>query len=210
MKINNVLIVEPHPDDGVIGCGGTIAKLIRENPKINVLDMYFCPCYEDKRNKNNLEEHIKSLNILGIKEIIYAGKMPRNEYLETHKQECRNILYEIRERINPEIVFCPTPHDFHQDHRIVTQSCKTIFRDISCIFGYEVIRSVTPSFNPNMFMVLNKSDVSKKIRALKEWKSQIGYRFYFRKNNFIANMRYRGIQAKTEFAEGFEIMWVRI
>jgi LmbE family N-acetylglucosaminyl deacetylase len=210
MKINNVLIVEPHPDDGIIGCGGTIAKLIRENPKINISDIYFCPCFEDPRNKGNLEEHIKSLNILGVNEILYAGEMPRNEYLETHKQECRDILYRIRESYCPEIVFCPTPHDFHQDHNVVTQCCKLIFKDTSCIFGYEVIRSVTPSFKPNMFAILNKSDVSKKIRALEEWKSQLNYRFYFNKNNFIANMRYRGIQAKTEYSEGFEILWLRV
>jgi hypothetical protein len=61
-----------------------------------------------------------------------------------------------------------------------------------------------------MFAILNKSDVSKKIRALEEWKSQLNYRFYFKKNNFIANMRYRGIQAKTEYAEGFETLWLRV
>jgi LmbE family N-acetylglucosaminyl deacetylase len=210
MKVNNVLIVEPHPDDGILGCGGTIAKLIRENPNINIYDVYFCPCHEDPKNKGNLEEHIKSLNILGVKDIIYAGTMPRNEYLENHKVECRNVLYDIRKKYNPELIFCPTPHDFHQDHNVVTQCCKTIFRDTSCIFGYEVIRSVTPSFKPDMFMILNKSDTLKKIKALNEWKSQIGYRFYFHKNIFIANMRYRGVQAKTEFAEGFEILWMRV
>jgi N-acetylglucosamine malate deacetylase 1 len=210
MKINNVLIVEPHPDDAVIGCGGTIAKLLRENPNINVYDMYFCPCHEDRRNRGNLEEHIKSLNILGVKEIVYAGTMPRNEYLEIHKQVCRNILYEICEKIKPDIVFCPTTQDFHQDHNVITECCIMIFKDTSSILGYEVIRSVKPTFSPTVFMVLNESDVSIKLKALDEWKSQLNYRFYFKKETFLANMHYRGTQAKTKYAEAFETIWVRI
>lgn len=210
MKVNNVLVIEPHPDDGIMGCGGTIAKLLRLNPNINVYDMYFCPCIEDPKNKGNLDEHKKSLQILGVKEIIYAGTMSRNGYLETHKQECRDILYNIRNRVDWDIVFCPTPHDFHQDHNVIPECVLTIFRETSSILGYEVLKSVKPSFTPNVFITLDKEDAEKKLDALRVWKSQIGYRYGFDINIFEITMRNHGHKVKVEYAEAFELLWGRV
>ena len=207
MKV--VLMVEAHPDDGILGCGGTVAKIIRKNPRVILLNAYFIPCLEDPKNKGNLEEHQKSLKILGIQNI-YAGTMARDGYVENNKQECRNILYNLREKYIPDLVLCPTPHDFHQDHATISECCQTIFRDTSTILGYEVLRSVRPTFQPTLFVDLACSDWNKKMAALEVWKSQFGYRKFFNKEKFNAHMRMRGTQSNTEFAEAFEVLWAKL
>ena len=83
MKLNfeRILIVEPHPDDGIVGAGGTIARIKRENPTCQIKLIYMSPCTEDPKNKGHIEDHRKVCKFLGIDEVIEES-MPRDSYLE--------------------------------------------------------------------------------------------------------------------------------
>jgi LmbE family N-acetylglucosaminyl deacetylase len=203
-----VLIVDAHPDDGEISAGGTIARLVREGHEVRTV--YFCPCTEAKENKGHLGDHKRACNILGIVEIIKYD-YPRDGYLEVHKQEIRNELWKIRELYQPDLVLCPSPHDFHQDHCSIADCCLTIFRDTSTILGFEVMRSVTPDFKPTLYILLTEEDLSLKMYVVDAYKSQMtGRPYFFSRQKFLAQVIYRGTQAKTEFAEAFEVLWGRL
>lgn len=202
------LLVSPHPDDVEIGAGGTIARLKRSG--WTVWEIYFCPCWEDPKNVGHLEDHRKVVAALGIDNLIEL-KFPRDGYLETHKQEVRDILWKLKKKFKPTLVLCPSPHEFHQDHAVVAKCCQTIFRDTSTILGYEIGRSNLPDFKPNCFIILTEEDVQTKLKALLLYKSQLKNRAYFFNSKvFESTLIVRGAMAKTKWAEAFELLWGRI
>jgi len=203
-----VLIVSAHPDDAETACSGTISRLMNGN---NVIwSVYFSSCTEEgTKNLGHLNDHKKVCRFLGIEKLIEYD-FPENK-LENCKQGIRDLLYRIREEFKPDIVFCSTINDFHQDHRAIADCCVTIFRDTSTILGYEVLRSITPDFKPNFFIILSQHDFEKKCKVISMYKSQCKNRSYcFSVEKYAAQMRTRGTQAKTDYAEVFEMVWGRI
>lgn len=205
-----ILLVEAHPDDATISCSGTLIRIKREHSDWQIKLVYFAPCTEAPENAGHIEEHKKACEMLGIDEVI-TYDFPRDGYLEVHKQEIRNILWKLRELYQPDIVLCPSIHEFHQDHRAVADCCLTIFRDTSTILGFEVIRSSTPDFKPNMLVTFGYDIAREKLDIIGEYESQLKARpYFFSKAIFMAHMKMRGTQAKALYAEAFEVMWVRI
>jgi LmbE family N-acetylglucosaminyl deacetylase len=203
---NKVLVVEPHPDDGFVGAGGTLSRLIRENPKCSIWDTYMCPCLEDPRNEGIISEHKKSCDILGIENII-PNTFPRNNYIENNKQIIRDILYELKAKFQPELVLSPSSNEFHQDHKEIANCILTVFRNDSLIWCYEIPRSTSTNFKPNIYISLMESDVNKKLTALNCWKTQFKARGNFFYNDaFRASLVYRGLQSNTQWSECFEVI----
>lgn len=202
-----VLVIDAHPDDGEASAGGSILRFVREGHIVS--EVYFAPCMEDPKNVGHLSDHSNVCKALGISEVIsyqYA-----RDRLEEHKQDIRNQLWVLREKIQPDLVLCPTIHDFHQDHVTIAECCLTIFRDTSTILAYEVLRSSTPDFRPNYFIVLTEEDVKKKLDALDLYIAQKKARPYASSRvKYEAHTRMRGVQAKTDFAEAFELVWGRM
>lgn len=204
-KPNRILLVSAHPDDAETSSGGTIVRFKRENVNVTVWSVYFAPCNEDIKNEGHIEQHKQVCKKLKIDNLIQFNY--KRDTLELYKQEIRNDLYEIREHFKPDLVFCPSLSDMHQDHKAVAECCLTIFRDTSSIFGYEVLRSVGSNFKPNVYVILETEDVLKKMEAIKLYKSQIKNRpYFFSEEAFHAQMIMRGVQAKTLWAESFELI----
>ena len=202
-----VLIVEAHPDDGVAACGGTICKMIEQGFKVKMI--YFCPCDEDPKNVGHLEDHTRALKILGLSEA-QGYKIPRDT-AENHKQEIRDILWKIKGEYAPQLVICPTPHDFHQDHRVIADCCLTIFRDIATLLGFETWRSSNHEFHANLFVGLEERHVDIKLRALSQYRAQLENRGKsFKLGVFQAGMVARGAQILESHAEAYEFLWGKI
>lgn len=196
-----------HPDDAEVSCGGTINRL--RTPENEIWSIYFCPCTEDPKNKGHLKDHQRACKLLGIDKVIEEAFFVNR--LEEYKQEVRDILYKFREEYNPDLVLCPSIHDLHQDHKTVAECCLAIFRDTSTILGFEVLRGIGPKFTPILYVILTHLDVEKKIEAIKCYKSQLrGRPYFFTVENFLAQMKMRGVQAKSDWAEVYELMWGRV
>jgi len=197
----NILLVSPHADDSELGCGATISKL---RTSATVWSVYFAPCTEDPKNVGHLEQHRKAVQLLGIDKLI-EHSFPVN-ILEKYKQEIRDILWKLKEEFHPQLVFCPSLNDFHQDHKAVADCCQTIFRH-SIILGYESVASC-PNFSPNIYVKLSKSDVERKMKAVECYEAQLRFRSsYFRKDAILAQMKLRGAQLRVKWAEAFELIW---
>ena len=194
-----ILLVEAHPDDIVWGCGGTIAKLKEKNQFASIS---FTTCNEDPLNKGITEENMKALNFLGVTEM-KQKEFPRRT-LFLHAQEVRDTLFELKLDYQPEVIFCNSPHDLHQDHAIIGECCKTIFRDSATILAYEIPRSLG-DFKPSCFVSLAKEEMKMKLKALSMFKTQYR-RPYFKKKIVLANAIYQGIQNNTQYAEAFEVI----
>jgi LmbE family N-acetylglucosaminyl deacetylase len=203
--MKRILVVSAHLDDYEISVGGTIARLKRENSKCKIWSVYFSSCIEDPRNAGIIEEHKEAAKLLEIDNDI-GYDLPRRTF-ETDKQRIRDILWNLKNTFKPDLVLCPSPHDYHQDHKVVAECCMTIFRDSATILGFEVSRSVMPEFVPNLYVILSADDVIEKLSAVWQYQTQYKARPNCFDSGIIKSyMIMRGAQVNAFYAEAFEVL----
>ena len=202
---DNVLVLAPHTDDGELGLGGTINRLITEGK--NVTYIAFSTAEESVPEgfpKDILKTEVRNATAkLGIKPenlIIYNYQVRKLNYV---RQEILEELIKIRKREKYDLVFIPSLHDIHQDHTTIAQEGLRAFKNIT-ILGYELIWN-NLSFDTQCFVRLTKEDIKAKIMALKEYHSQ-GKRDYLSDEFIYSLAKARGVQVGCEYAEAFEVV----
>jgi len=204
----NVVVLAPHTDDGELGCGGTIAKLIE-----NDVTVYYVAASTAKESlpshldPNTLKTEVKhATEVLGIKNenlILYDYEVRK---LNFHRQEILENLIKLRSEIDIDLVFMPSLNDIHQDHFTFAREGLRAFKNTT-ILGYELIWN-NLSFNTTSFIKLEKQHIAKKALALKEYKSQKG-RNYMSDEFIFSLAKSRGVQIGSAYAEAFEVVrWV--
>jgi len=207
-SFKKVLVLAPHTDDGELGAGGTISRLIREG-----LDVYYVAfstaeeSVPDGLPKDILKTEVReATKALGIKrENLYIlNYKVRN--LNYKRQDILEDLITLRRDVDPDLILMPSLNDIHQDHLTIAQEGLRAFKKCT-ILGYELIWN-NLTFNTTSFVKLNRGDLDKKITALQEYKSQ-NHRDYVSADFIKSLARTRGVQIGTEFAESFEVVrWV--
>jgi LmbE family N-acetylglucosaminyl deacetylase len=206
MKIvfKKLLFIGPHPDDVELGCGGIISRYSKST---NMTYLILSPCLEDPKNKYILDEARKAINLLGLPmESLIIENLPRRTFHD-QRRNIREILISVREKFNPDIVFCPSIKDVHQDHSVTAEETLRLFRDIGVI-SYEAPRS-SLLFEPNLYMGLNDKNLKTKIDALLCYKSQYD-KYYFEPSVIRSFARMRGSQCRVKYAEAFEVLRIKI
>jgi LmbE family N-acetylglucosaminyl deacetylase len=199
------LVLAPHTDDGELGAGGIIAKLIE-----NGADVYYFAFSTAEQSvpkgfpKDILKtEVVNATAKLGIKKenvIIYNYEVRKLNYA---RQEILEDLIKHRKNIMPDLVLMPSLNDIHQDHSTIAQEGLRAFKNTT-ILGYELIWN-NLTFNTTSFVKLDKKYIQAKCNALKEYKSQ-GIRDYMSEEFIFALAKTRGVQIGAEFAESFEVI----
>jgi LmbE family N-acetylglucosaminyl deacetylase len=199
-----LLFIGPHPDDVELGCGGTVARYSRVS---EIKYLILSPCTEEVKNKNILDEAKRAIGILGVsRENLIIEKLPRRTFHE-HRKKIREILISVRDLFGPTVVFCPSLKDVHQDHSVTAEETLRLFRD-NGVVSYEAPRS-SLFFQPNLYIKLNDEDFSRKMRALKCYRSQFD-RYYFNTEVIRSLACMRGSQARVRYAEAFEVLRMNI
>lgn len=204
-NIENVLVLAPHTDDGELGLGGTISKLIRQGK--NVTYVAFSTAEEsvpENFPKDILKIEVKAATSkLGItaENLIIFNYQVRN--LNYARQEILEKLIKIRRAKKYDLVFIPSLHDIHQDHATIAQEGVRAFKNTT-ILGYELIWN-NLSFDTQCFIRLEKQDIEMKIKALEEYHSQ-GKRNYLSKDFIYSLAKTRGVQVGCEYAESFGVI----
>jgi len=199
-----LLFIGPHPDDVELGCGGVISRYSK-NTQMTYLIL--SPCLEDPKNKYILDEARKAINLLGLPmESLIIENLPRRTFHD-QRRNIREILISVREKFNPDMVFCPSIKDVHQDHSVTAEETLRLFRDIGVI-SYEAPRS-SLLFEPNLYMGLNDKNLKTKIDALLCYKSQYD-KYYFEPSVIRSFARMRGSQCRVKYAEAFEVLRIKI
>jgi len=199
-----LLFIGAHPDDVEIGCGGLISKINRGNNHVHY--MVLSPCNDEASQKNILSELRDATRKLGISpKNLFVHHLSRR-VLREQSDKVRRALIDIRNTVKPDLVFCPSLHDVHQDHEIVAEETFRLFRDYSVIC-YEGSRSAL-NFQPNMYVALSEKHLQAKIDALMCYKSQFD-RYYFKPNVVKSIAMFRGAQARLPYAEAYEVLRIR-
>lgn len=200
----NILVLAPHTDDGELGAGGTISKLIRSNSRVTY--MAFSTAEESVPEgfpKDILKTEVKAATgKLGIaNENLIILNFPVRK-LNYHRQEILEELIKVR-KYNFDIVFVPCLNDIHQDHTTIAHEALRAFKNTT-ILGYELIWN-NLSFNTTCFIELEKDDIINKANALKEYTSQCN-RDYMSEEFIFSLARTRGVQSGRKYAEAFEVI----
>lgn len=210
-----ILVIAAHPDDEVLGCGGTIARHIREKDEVRIVIFGEGPTSRTRGKKNTaLNESQAALKILGVKRVDFLGY--RDQLFEEISQlEFARRVESTLKMFSADRVFTHCPRDLNLDHRLVAEAVMVACRPIPGasvkeIFFWETLSStewVAPSdaFKPNLFIDISETLDSKK-KALQAYKSEIRKFPHPRSIEGVdALARFRGIQSGVLAAESFEV-----
>ena len=202
-SFDTVLVLAPHTDDGELGCGGTIHKLLSHRKR--VIYVAFSTCEESVPEgfpkdvlSKEVREATKTLGILESDLVILNYQV---RYFTRDRQAILEDMVRLNKEYKPDLVFCPSGFDVHQDHGTIHQEAKRAFKNIT-IFGYEFIWN-NYQFATQCFVELEEDDIRKKVAAMECYTSQ-SKRLYAKDKLIRSAANYRGLQVQVEFAEAFE------
>ncbi len=211
------LVVAPHPDDEVLGCGGVIAKCSASGDQVHVLIVTrgAPDIFDQKIVQEVREECVRANEILGTHKVHFFDYFAPK--LDTYEQrEIASSISELVEKVRPEVVYIPHYGDLHFEHVICHRTslvaCRpTATNTVKKIYAYETLSETDwslqhESFAPNVFV--NISDhLEKKIEAMSVYRTQL---YPSPSNRSIdclrALSRVRGGAIHCDAAEAFELV----
>lgn len=205
---DTILVLAPHTDDGELGCGGTIHQLIALKKK--VVYVAFSTCEESVPEgfpADVLTHEVKAATKkLGISEENLKILNFRVRHFPAARQEILEAMVQLNRELRPDLVFCPSSFDVHQDHGTVSEEAKRAFKNTT-LLGYEFIWN-NYEFSSQCFVELTEENIAAKVSAMEEYKSQ-SKRLYAKDKLIRGAANYRGLQVAMEFAESFEVIrWI--
>lgn len=221
MDIKNVLVVAAHPDDEILGVGGTVRKLANEGKTVRALILAEgLTSRADKRedvNKSELEmlrtESEKAAGIIGYESIDFCG-FPDNRMDSLELLDIIKLVNSYIEKYSPDTIFTHHYGDLNIDHRITCEVVLTACRPVpDCyvkqIYAFETLSSTEWDFNynkpftPNEFWNIAET-FDKKIEAMKCYSTELNKYPHPRSIEGIeALAKYRGCNVGVLYAEAF-------
>jgi len=221
-----ILVVAAHPDDEVLGCGGTIAKLSRvrgggAEVYLLILGEGMTSRYE-KREKGMQSMELKKLKsninaavkILGIKKT-FVHDFPDNRFDSVALLDIVKVVERVKSEVKPDVIYTHHRGDLNIDHRATYDAVLTACRPIQGetvreIYSFEVLSSTEwnypNSFSPNAYVDISES-IDKKIAAMKAYKSELKDWPHPRSGKAIEVLaQQRGCEVGLEYAEAFELI----
>jgi len=214
-----VLIVAAHPDDEVLGCGGTIAKHIDQGDKVHTVFMADGTSARTSAKEDSIKKRIETCDHVQS----FFG-ITSTHFLEFSDNQMDNIpllevikkLEKVFKKIKPSIIYTHHHNDLNIDHRKTHEAVMTVARPIprsiiSEIYGFEVLSSTewsTPQkgvFAPNFFVDITKQ-LDTKINALRMYNDEMRPTPHSRSINHAEVLaKHRGYSVGLEMAEAFEV-----
>ena len=163
-SLNKIMILAPHCDDEVIGCGGLLLRCLKDGKDCEVI--YFTEPLSKEGAKRNKEAENAWHDYPSLKQIFFG--FPDSQ-LEQYYELAIDKLSHAVEEFNPESFFLPWPFDQHTDHRIMYKILNSSLKTTENIkiYFYEVFYPLYSNCS------LNITDVfEEKIRLIEAFESQ--------------------------------------
>lgn len=230
-----ILVLAAHPDDEVLGCGGTLYKLAKDkNNQISlafaadgVLGRYDKIKFNDDNVIKEIEERKKGARdvgrLLNTEILNISGQNFSFEFLDQRLDD-----YPIKEiidwaskhisKVKPEIIYTHFAGDINKDHRLVAEAVLVATRPskyeyLKKIYSFEINMADTnqghhrqmPEFSPNVFEEIVISETKGKIKLFDQYKSEHQH-WESWKEDIETLAKYRGMNSGYGFAEAFMLI----
>ena len=212
-----ILVIAAHPDDEILGCGGSLNKFSNNNCEIHVLFMTNGVSSRDIKNKKKLillrrKAAIQCSKLIGTKENYFLD-FPDNmlDSLPLLKI-IKKIELHIK-KIQPDYIFTHSEYDLNLDHRLTYQAVLTASRPdigkIISLISFEIPSSteysLNSNFKPNLFIDISEFIINK-IKCLNFYSKELRDFPHPRSIKNIVNLNnLRGSTVGIKSAEAFEI-----
>lgn len=180
----SVLVVAAHPDDEILGCGGTMKRLTREGHEVRIAILAEGMSSRYAHREDADQQQLRHLHAraqqaadkVGAKELVLC-KLPDNRLDTVPLLDVVKLVEELVARFQPEVIYTHHPGDLNVDHGVVYRAVLTATRPLAgqCvreIYAFEVPSStewafqrLEPSFRPNVFVDITET-LEAKIEAL--------------------------------------------
>ena len=221
--MKKILIAAAHPDDEILGCGGTISRLVNEGHKVYTLILgEGITSRDERRDRKKREEEIKELKkqinkankIIGVKKV-FTFDFPDNRFDSIPLLTIIKKVEKIKNQIKPDIIFTHFNNDLNIDHKKTYEAVLTATRPIKnetvkTIYSFEVLSSTEwkfpVTFSPNVFFDISKT-IDKKIEAIKKYKNELHSFPHPRSvETILTNAKLWGSKSGMKYAEAFELV----
>jgi LmbE family N-acetylglucosaminyl deacetylase len=198
------LVLAPHTDDGELGCGGTMARLVEEGAEVRYVAFSIATrSLPEGFKPDTLAQEVREATAkLGIPvEQLTVYDLDVRTFPD-HRQEILESLIELWNDWQPDVVFQPSLHDVHQDHQTVAAEGLRAFKGTT-VLGYEIPWN-NLDFSYQAYFGLEQRHVEKKVAALECYASQ-QHRRYANAEYVRSLARTHGINVNLEYAEVFQV-----
>jgi len=216
------LVVAPHPDDELLGCGGTLLRKSSEGVTVSLLLITAITAAagwsQEKisRRQEEIEQVRKGLGIAS--EHLYTLGLPTAQIDQVPSNELISSIGRVFHDFQPNEVFLPHPGDIHSDHRITFESCSACtkwfrYPSVQRVLTYETLSEtdfavdhVAGAFRPNLYVDITDY-LGAKLKLLRIYESELGKHPFPRSIEAVkAQSLLRGAQRGVMAAEAFQII----
>jgi LmbE family N-acetylglucosaminyl deacetylase len=223
------LVIAAHPDDEILGCGGTIARLTQagHNFTIAILGEGITSRFARREDVDPAlvkQLHAKAVEagtIVGVRDVRLFN-LPDNRFDTVSLLDVVKIIEGLIEEIQPHLVFTQHGGDLNIDHVVTYRATLTATRPLSSspvqsLYAYEVASSTewsfqnfAPPFQPNAFFDIT-GFVEKKISAMQVYETETRVFPHPRSPEALANQAgHWGSVVGVRAAEAFQLIRARL
>ncbi|HEY0590743.1 MAG TPA: PIG-L family deacetylase [Thermoanaerobaculia bacterium] len=215
-----LLVLAPHPDDEVIGCGGVLAHHVREGRRVHVIvatDGSEAPRGEVPKESFTARREAETnagLAHLGAPAAEFL-RIP-DRALDDHREVFQRALRERILELRPDLLVLPSPIEIHPDHRALSLAAvELIQRDLDLSGALALCRiafmEITQAVRPTVLVDI--TDVAAlKYEAIEKHASQQGQRNYSWFSQGLGQFRTMTLGPESRHAEAFHVVsaaWLR-
>ncbi len=222
--MKNVLVFAAHPDDELLGLGGTVRRLVNEGVTVRAIIMAEGITSRsesrDQADKNELaelkEDAQRAAEIVGYQSIEFCG-LPDNRMDGMELLDVIKIVSKYVEKYHPDTIFTHHHGDLNIDHRITCEAVLTACRPVGDnkvkrIYGFETPSSTEwnytygEPFTPNVYFDVSKT-LEAKVQGMACYRSESTVYPHPRSPEALRALgKYRGSNVGFEMAEGFLLL----
>jgi len=184
-SVRRALVIAPHPDDEVLGCGGTMMRLAQLGAEVHVaiLTKAMPPRFRPEISEAGRREAREAHKLLRVADT-HLMDFPAAELDTVPHAQLNAALGELMGRVAPDTLFIPFVGDVHLDHQLVFLSSMVAARPRlgagpARVLSYETLSEtnwyapgVTPTFAPNVYVDISEQ-LDAKITAFQCYASQV-------------------------------------
>lgn len=221
--MSKILVIAPHADDEVLGCGATMANACTKGDEVFVLictnaSVGAPELFSTELIKQIRSEAVTAHRLIGVKETFFLD-FPAPALDQFPRYKMSNDISAITKKIGADTVYIPHRGDCHKDHAIVHDCAMVACRPLAnCsvkhVYAYETLSETewgepiaADFFVPVKYNTFTNEEFQKKLDAMSCFKSQL-YPFPASRSleAIEALAKYRGCTVSAERAEAFEIL----